>query len=181
MRRRAVPGVFRAFHTKGGSQTIGLELLAELAHKMEDLLDMIRKGEHIVDGHAISLILEAIDLMEQEIAAYVAHDNMDELAQHQFDLLALVKMAKEHNQEALDFKRSKNLADGPACFIELEEVAQTAVTEAYADGHVFLVWAKGGPVGMHASGAAVYAVKQAARTWSEPVLPSRPVSAGASL
>ena len=142
----AVPEVFRAFHTiKGGSQTIGLELLAELAHKMEDLLDMIRKGEHIVDGHAISLILEAIDLMEQEIAAYVAHDNMNELAQHQFDLLALVKMAKEHNQEALDFKRSKNLADGPACFIELEEVAQTAVTEAYADGHVFLVWAKADP------------------------------------
>ena len=142
----AVPEVFRAFHTiKGGSQTIGLELLAELAHKMEDLLDMIRKGEHIIDGHAISLILEAIDLMEQEIAAYVAHDNMDELAQHQFDLLALVKMAKEHNQEALDFKRSKNLADGPACFIELEEVAQTAVTEAYADGHVFLVWAKADP------------------------------------
>ena len=142
----AVPEVFRAFHTiKGGSQTIGLELLAELAHKMEDLLDMIRKGEHIIDGHAISLILEAIDLMEQEIAAYMAHENMDELAQHQFDLLALVKMAKEHNQEALDFKRSKNLADGPACFIELEEVAQPAVTEAYADGHVFLVWAKADP------------------------------------
>ena len=35
--------------------------MAELAHKMEDLLDMIRKGEHIIDGHAISLILEAID------------------------------------------------------------------------------------------------------------------------
>ncbi|WP_018703939.1 Hpt domain-containing protein [Anaeromusa acidaminophila] len=142
----AVPEVFRAFHTiKGGSQTIGLEMLAELAHKMEDLLDMIRKGEHIIDGHAISLILEAIDLMEQEIAAYVAHENMDELAQHQFDLLALVKMAKEHNQEALDFKRNKNMADGPNCFVEVESIAPPMVTEAYADGHVFLVWAKADP------------------------------------
>ncbi|WP_051296474.1 chemotaxis protein CheW [Anaeroarcus burkinensis] len=142
----AVPEVFRAFHTiKGGSQTIGLELLAELAHKMEDLLDMIRKGEHIIDGHAISLILEAIDLMEQEIAAYVAHENMDELAQHQLDLLALVKMAKEHNQEALDFKRIKNMADGPNCFVEVESIAPPMVTEAYADGHVFLIWAKADP------------------------------------
>ena len=39
--------IFRPIHSiKGAAQFIGLERSSRLAHRLEDLLDLLRKGEH---------------------------------------------------------------------------------------------------------------------------------------
>ena len=65
----AIPEVFRTFHTiKGGAQLVGCDMLAAFAHKMEDLLDDVRNGRRVADADIVELILQAMTLMEQEVA-----------------------------------------------------------------------------------------------------------------
>ncbi|MZP30300.1 hypothetical protein GTO91_11320 [Heliobacterium undosum] len=61
---RAVPEVFRAFHSiKGGAQSLDLDDLARFAHRMEDWLDPFRRGKPA--GTAmVNILLDAMDRME---------------------------------------------------------------------------------------------------------------------
>jgi two-component system, chemotaxis family, sensor kinase CheA len=59
-----VNGIFRAVHTiKGTSSFLGFNTLAGLAHKGEDLLGMVRKGEIKINKEIADILLEALDLM----------------------------------------------------------------------------------------------------------------------
>jgi len=59
-----VNGIFRAVHTvKGTSSFLGFNALAGLAHKGEDLLGMVRKGEIKINKEIADILLEALDLM----------------------------------------------------------------------------------------------------------------------
>ena len=43
--------IFRSIHTiKGSSEYLGMERIAELSHKLESLLDLLRRGERSVDA-----------------------------------------------------------------------------------------------------------------------------------
>jgi two-component system chemotaxis sensor kinase CheA len=56
--------VFRAAHTlKGNSSSLGFESFAQFSHELEELLDLVRKGEQYADGTLISLLLRAVDIM----------------------------------------------------------------------------------------------------------------------
>jgi len=60
-----VNGIFRAVHTvKGTSSFLGFNSLAGLAHKGEDLLGMVRKGEIKINKEIADALLEALDLMK---------------------------------------------------------------------------------------------------------------------
>jgi two-component system chemotaxis sensor kinase CheA len=60
-----VNGIFRAVHTvKGTSSFLGFNSLAGLAHKGEDLLGMVRKGEIKINKEIADVLLEALDLMK---------------------------------------------------------------------------------------------------------------------
>ena len=84
----AIPEVFRTFHTiKGGAQLVGCDMLAAFAHKMEDLLDDVRNGRRVADADIVELILQAMTLMEQEVALYRGGETPDELAGRQAELL----------------------------------------------------------------------------------------------
>ncbi|MCX7882190.1 MAG: Hpt domain-containing protein [Brevinematales bacterium] len=61
----AVAEIFRAVHTiKGGAGTIGFSEIKEFAHRLEDLLDKVRKSEIAVSPDLISLLLRAKDVIE---------------------------------------------------------------------------------------------------------------------
>lgn len=63
-----VNGIFRAVHTiKGTSSFLGFSVLSELAHKGEDVLGSIRKGEMKTDQEVADVLLEAFDLMKAMI------------------------------------------------------------------------------------------------------------------
>ena len=63
-----INGIFRAVHTvKGTSSFLGFNKLSSLAHKAEDLLGMVRKGEIKIDKEIADVLLEALDLMRSMI------------------------------------------------------------------------------------------------------------------
>jgi two-component system chemotaxis sensor kinase CheA len=60
-----INGIFRAVHTiKGTSSFLGFNSLAELAHRAEDVLGLVRKGELTVDQETSDVLLEAFDLIK---------------------------------------------------------------------------------------------------------------------
>ncbi len=63
-----INGIFRAVHTiKGTSSFLGFNTLSELAHKAEDVLGLMRKGEMKTDQETADILLEAFDLIKMMI------------------------------------------------------------------------------------------------------------------
>jgi two-component system chemotaxis sensor kinase CheA len=57
--------IFRSIHTiKGASSFLGFDLLVKVAHKTEDVLNRLRKGELLVNPEIMDVILEATDLVK---------------------------------------------------------------------------------------------------------------------
>ena len=66
--------IFRSIHTiKGSSEYLGMERIADLSHKLESLLDLLRRGERSVNAGLIDLLMGCND----RIGSLV-----DELAEH---------------------------------------------------------------------------------------------------
>ncbi|SMB97841.1 two-component system, chemotaxis family, sensor kinase CheA [Thermanaeromonas toyohensis ToBE] len=61
---RTIDAIFRVAHTlKGSAACVGLKDIAEFAHKMETLLDSIRKGEVVISESVCNLLLQAGDVL----------------------------------------------------------------------------------------------------------------------
>ena len=64
----ALNEIFRSAHTlKGSSGMMGFTDIQELAHKMEDILDNIRKGIITPSSDLIDVLFECIDALEERI------------------------------------------------------------------------------------------------------------------
>jgi two-component system chemotaxis sensor kinase CheA len=60
-----INGIFRAVHTiKGTSSFLGFNAISQLAHKAEDVMGAIRKGEMKPDQAIADVLLEAFDLIK---------------------------------------------------------------------------------------------------------------------
>jgi two-component system, chemotaxis family, sensor kinase CheA len=56
--------IFREVHSvKGAADYVGLEKISELSHKLENLLEIIRKGKIAVNNQVIDILIEARDRM----------------------------------------------------------------------------------------------------------------------
>ena len=67
-----VGGIFRAVHTiKGMAATMGYSKVADLAHRTENLLDLLRRGERVATAETIDLLFQSADALERSIAASV--------------------------------------------------------------------------------------------------------------
>ena len=70
--------VFRYAHTlKGMSATMGFGKVAELSHKMENLLDKVRQGEIDASSNLIDVLLEALDKL-REMVNKIAEEGKEE-------------------------------------------------------------------------------------------------------
>src|SRR5260221_1249860 len=68
-----VGGIFRAVHTvKGMAATMGYARVAELSHRMENLLDLLRRGGRKPSGDLLQLLFRATDALERAIDLSVA-------------------------------------------------------------------------------------------------------------
>lgn len=64
-----VEAVFRGAHSlKGMSAAMGYSRTADLTHRMEGLMDRVRKGDLAVDSGIVNLMLTAVDLVRDLIA-----------------------------------------------------------------------------------------------------------------
>lgn len=62
--------VFRPFHTiKGNAGALGVTSVQELAHRVENLLDLARSGRHTMGADEIDVVLRAVDLLTTMIQA----------------------------------------------------------------------------------------------------------------
>lgn len=60
--------IFRIAHTlKGNAATVGFEEMATLAHRMEDLLDVIRKGRVYLSGEITDTLLTCLDALKGQV------------------------------------------------------------------------------------------------------------------
>ena len=63
-----VNSIFRAVHTmKGTSSFLGFNTLSTLAHRAEDILGMVRKGNMKPDHEVADVLLESLDLMKTHL------------------------------------------------------------------------------------------------------------------
>ncbi|HTR20617.1 MAG TPA: chemotaxis protein CheA [Gemmatimonadales bacterium] len=68
-----VVGIFRAVHTvKGMAATMGYARVADLAHRMENLLDLLRRGGSAPSDQVLQLLFRATDQLEKTIDLAVA-------------------------------------------------------------------------------------------------------------
>ncbi len=59
-----VDEIFRGFHSiKGGAQYLGLEATATVAHRLETVLDKLRRGEIEARGKVVTLLLRGVDYL----------------------------------------------------------------------------------------------------------------------
>ena len=74
--------IFRAAHSiKGGAATFGcFERLAETTHILENILDLLRRGEMPLRKDMIDLFLETKDVLTEQVAAYRSDEQPDEAA-----------------------------------------------------------------------------------------------------
>lgn len=57
--------IFRSIHTiKGSAEFVGLKRVAELSHKLENVLDRLRQGEKTVNMEIVDTLIEAKDRIE---------------------------------------------------------------------------------------------------------------------
>ncbi|MCT2534543.1 chemotaxis protein CheA [Aquibacillus koreensis] len=60
-----VSEIFRSAHTlKGMSATMGYQDLANLTHKMENVLDAVRNQKLVIDSNILDVVLDAVDQLE---------------------------------------------------------------------------------------------------------------------
>jgi two-component system, chemotaxis family, sensor kinase CheA len=71
--REPVEGIFRAVHTiKGMSATMGFRTVSDLAHELENLLDLIRNGLRSADGELVDLLFSSADALEKLVELAVS-------------------------------------------------------------------------------------------------------------
>ncbi|MEO8655806.1 MAG: Hpt domain-containing protein, partial [Ramlibacter sp.] len=61
--------IFRAVHSiKGSAAMLGFDEIAALTHVLENLLDLLRKGERTIDRADVDAMLEAGDIVKSQVA-----------------------------------------------------------------------------------------------------------------
>jgi two-component system, chemotaxis family, sensor kinase CheA len=77
--------MFRSAHTlKGMSATMGFTEVAELTHKMENLLSPIRQGELACSPEIIDLLFKCLDSLQEMVEAHISQE------EHEVDIRELV-------------------------------------------------------------------------------------------
>ncbi|PCJ33144.1 MAG: chemotaxis protein CheA [Gammaproteobacteria bacterium] len=61
--------IFRGFHTiKGGAGFLSLDAMVALCHKCEDLFNILRQGERVVDANMMDTFLKVLDILNTMFA-----------------------------------------------------------------------------------------------------------------
>lgn len=136
--------IFRSAHTlKGMSATMGFHDIAEITHEMENVLDIVRKGQLQVSSAIIDLLFKCLDFLEQLVEAIVSGSAV------QLDTVGLVKELRsvtagnipdltaarqEAATAAVAAVAEQQAEDVVACDIEFNDTDQYVISTAHQKG-----------------------------------------------
>lgn len=73
-----IEALFREAHSiKGMAASMGFDPISELSHKMEDMMDLFRKGELKLDSEAVDILFQALDSLEIMLKSVEADQPID--------------------------------------------------------------------------------------------------------
>jgi len=110
--------VYRAAHSiKGGAGFMGLTVIKELTHEMENILGMIRSREMVPDSESISILLSAADTLN-DLINNVKTSNEADISTHMEALRSIIEgqVIKEEKAEEIPVPRKEkgeDLMPGP--------------------------------------------------------------------
>lgn len=126
--------IFRVMHTfKGMAGTMGFDKIATVSHKMESILDKIRKGETRVDSDLIDLLFKTLDALTESIAdiSNGGKGNLDSLDE-------LVKVLENYNKSETsnNVVEEKNVevvkeATGSDKLAHLDDITRESLKDLY--------------------------------------------------
>ncbi|MBI9087659.1 MAG: chemotaxis protein CheW [Desulfobacterium sp.] len=132
-----VNNVFRAAHSiKGGAGFMGLTTIKDLAHSLENVLDLIRNMELVPDPDRISVLLKGFDKLES-LMNNIQSSNDEDVSDHVQDLENITKTSlPEEKQDLVAGVVDLALTDGRI----FAQVSQYDVEQRKNEGHfIFLV------------------------------------------
>lgn len=129
----AIDELFRAAHTlKGAAATVQMDEVTNFTHSLEDVLDLVRSGDVVVDEEGVDIFLSAIDIIKEMIGSReegsIFHDEYIFEVKENLDLLASGELAqntpKSVGADVSDYIESATQA-APAC------KKQSRITDEY--------------------------------------------------
>src|SRR6185369_11271341 len=134
--------IFRSIHTiKGASSFLGFDLLVKVAHKTEDVLNRLRKGELVVTPEIMDVILEATDLVKLlvsdikagEIQERETDDTINKLLPLLLDTAGAPQTAAATPQPAVAAKAVTEPSSAPLSQEAVDSPAPAAAPETVVD------------------------------------------------
>ena len=109
--------VFRAAHSiKGGAGFLDLANIKELAHKIENILDLVRNGQMIPTGDTVNTILESFDYLGELLDNATESNDMD-ISEHVMELTGLtVSSLPEDEKESVSNQIELSHQEVPVTF-----------------------------------------------------------------
>jgi two-component system, chemotaxis family, sensor kinase CheA len=103
-----VGGIFRAVHTvKGMAATMGYGRVADLAHRMENLLDQLRRGGKEPTAEIIQVLFRATDTLEKAVELAVAGRERDV----DLSIVEAIDQASRQSRQALPSALARHFAE----------------------------------------------------------------------
>ncbi len=125
--------IFRSAHTiKGMSATMGFTTIAELTHEMENILDLLRKGELQASHDIIDTVFKCVDTLEQLIENVA--NNQDCVIDIKPLLGRLSSLAKGEKQATVVCNNSNDASAMQTSAIVLTDTEITVIDNAKNQG-----------------------------------------------
>jgi len=97
--------IFRASHNiKGSSAAMGLDVIKELAHQMENVLDRVRKNTLSVTHEVINVLFQCVDVFNK-LKAFYSNESTEEV-DITMVVQSLIKIQEESTQEVNQLNES---------------------------------------------------------------------------
>jgi two-component system chemotaxis sensor kinase CheA len=125
--------IFRSAHTiKGMSATMGFTTIAELTHEMENILDLLRKGQLKASHDIIDTIFKCVDTLEQLVESVAT--NSESSIDSKPLIVKLKALAKGETVLAPVAKTTTTVIAAENSSIELSDTEIAVIKKARSQG-----------------------------------------------
>ncbi|MDU3349949.1 chemotaxis protein CheA [Clostridium sp.] len=98
--------IFRVAHTiKGMAATMGFSNIAELTHKMEDVLSKFREGKLQVSRNVVTVLFECLDTLERMVS------NIEEDNDEEVEIENIMKSLENVGNEKISINKQKEMTE----------------------------------------------------------------------
>ncbi|MBN1573572.1 MAG: chemotaxis protein CheA [Deltaproteobacteria bacterium] len=104
--------IFREAHSiKGMAASMGYLPISELTHKVEDLMDFVRKGEISISSQVVDVILKSVDILESQLMAVEKDEELDVGLDEIFNMISEVSQGRLKKKTESEDTTEKKTAD----------------------------------------------------------------------